>query len=171
MTFYAHKCRRGIVKWIGYQSFLLVEYWSFVSSGVLLQLLTTERKLKLPSSITFKVTIHYDRGKIFFSSLSGQFSARQAWRHVLSLKRFKRFCWNPVLSWEIKYSVFQPIKFVSSFQKLCLTIHFQFFDIWWSSLDIINDFKAISRMVFFRFGEINKSWFWVLSKKFFFHFF
>ena len=41
------------------------------------------------------------------------------------------------------------------------------FDIWWSSLDIINDFKAIFRMEFFRFGEINKSLFWVFSKKIF----
>ena len=53
----------------------------------------------------------------------------------------------------------------------CATIRFQLFDIWWSSLDKMNDFKAISRIVFFRFGEINKSWFWVLSKKFFFNFF
>ena len=52
--------------------------------------------------------------------------------------------------------------------SLCATIGFQLFDIWWSSLDKINDFKAISRMVFFRFGEINKSWFLVLSKKIFF---
>ena len=43
--------------------------------------------------------------------------------------------------------------------------------IWWSSLDKINDFKAISRIVFFRFGEINKSLFWVFSKKNFFNFF
>ena len=36
-------------------------------------------------------------------------------------------------------------------------------DIWRSSLDIMDDFKLISRTVFFRFGEINKSWFWVFS--------
>ena len=39
----------------------------------------------------------------------------------------------------------------------------QILDTWWSSLDIMNDFKLISRMAFFRFGEINKSLFWVLS--------
>ena len=40
----------------------------------------------------------------------------------------------------------------------------QIFDIWWLSLDINDDFKLISRTSFFRFGEINKSLFWVLSK-------
>ena len=40
-------------------------------------------------------------------------------------------------------------------------------DIWWSSLDIMDDFKLISRMVFFLFRWKNKSLFWVLSKKFF----
>ena len=43
--------------------------------------------------------------------------------------------------------------------KTWLAIRFQFFDIWWSSLDMINDFKAISRIVFFCFGEINRSFF------------
>ena len=55
--------------------------------------------------------------------------------------------------------------------SVCAAIPFQLFDIWWSSLDKINDFKAISRTVFFHFGEINKSLFWVLSKKIFFNFF
>ena len=32
---------------------------------------------------------------------------------------------------------------------------------YWSSLDIMNDFKLISTFVIFRFSEINKSWFWV----------
>ena len=36
---------------------------------------------------------------------------------------------------------------------------------------MLNDFKANSRIVFFRIGEINKSWFWALSKKIFFNFF
>ena len=56
--------------------------------------------------------------------------------------------------------------------KNCLLLGKQFiFDIWWSSLDIMDDFKLISRTVFLRFGEINKSWFLVLSKKFFYNFF
>ena len=33
------------------------------------------------------------------------------WGHVLSLKCF---CWNPVLSGAIRYSVFQPVKFATS---------------------------------------------------------
>ena len=48
---------------------------------------------------------------------------------------------------------------------------FQFLDIWWSSLDVMDDFNVISRMVIFHFGEINKSWFWVLSIFFFLIFF
>ena len=83
------------------------------------------------------------------------------WGHVLSLKTF---CRNPVLSWAIRYSVFQPVKFVTSLSS-CAALCFQLFDIWWSSLDKMNDFKAISRMAFFRFGEINRSLFWVFSKK------
>ena len=41
------------------------------------------------------------------------------WGHVLSLKSF---CRNPVLSWAIRYSVFQPVKFSSSFEFVCRTI-------------------------------------------------
>ena len=83
------------------------------------------------------------------------------WGHVLSLKSF---CRNPALSWAIRYSVFQPVKFASTLQKLLATF-FQILDIWWSSLDIMDGFKLISRTVFLFFGEINKSLFWVLSKK------
>ena len=36
------------------------------------------------------------------------------WGNVLSLKTF---CRNPVLSWAIRYSVFQSVKFASNFQK------------------------------------------------------
>ena len=38
------------------------------------------------------------------------------WRHVLSLKTF---CWNPALSWAIRYSVFQKVKFTSNFEFVC----------------------------------------------------
>ena len=38
------------------------------------------------------------------------------WRHVLSLKTF---CGNPALSWAIRYSVFQNVKFTSSFEFVC----------------------------------------------------
>ena len=41
------------------------------------------------------------------------------WRHVLSLKKF---CRNPALSWAIRYSVFQPVKFTSSFEFVCGTL-------------------------------------------------
>ena len=89
------------------------------------------------------------------------------WGHVLSLKTI---CQIPALIWAISYSVFQPVKFASTLQKLLATF-FQILDIWWSSLDIMDDFKLISRTAIFRFGEINKSWFWVYSKKCFFLFF
>ena len=73
------------------------------------------------------------------------------WGHVLSLKTFRQI---PALSWAIRYSVFQPAKFASTLQKLLATF-FQIFDIWWSILDIMDDFKLISRMVIFHLGEIN----------------
>ena len=41
------------------------------------------------------------------------------WGHVLSLKKF---CRNPALSWAISYSVFQPVKFTSSFEFVCGTL-------------------------------------------------
>ena len=41
------------------------------------------------------------------------------WGHVFSLKSF---CWNSVLSWAIRYSVFQLVKFTSSFKFVCRTI-------------------------------------------------
>ena len=53
----------------------------------------------------------------------------------------------------------------------CATTRFQLFDIWWSSLDKINDFKAISRLVFFRFGEIINIMMLSFVKKFFLTFF
>ena len=38
------------------------------------------------------------------------------WGHVLSLKTF---CRNPALSWAIRYSVFQKVKFTSSLEFVC----------------------------------------------------
>ena len=38
------------------------------------------------------------------------------WEHVLSLKSF---CRNPVLSWAIRYSVFQKVKSTSSLEFMC----------------------------------------------------
>ena len=90
------------------------------------------------------------------------------WGHVLSLKTF---CQIPALSWAISNSVFQPVKFTSTLQKLLATF-FQTFDIWWSSLDIMDDFKLISRTVIFRLGEINNIMiFSFVKKNFFFTFF
>ena len=37
--------------------------------------------------------------------------------------------------------------------SLCAALFFQLFDIWWSSLDILNDLKAISKIGFFHFGK------------------
>ena len=86
------------------------------------------------------------------------------WGHDLSLKTFRQI---PALSWAISYSVFQKVKLLNSLQKLLATF-FKILDIWWSRLVIMDDFKPISRTAFFHFGEINKSLFWVLSKKIFF---
>ena len=88
------------------------------------------------------------------------------WGHVLSLKTFRQI---PALSWAISYSVFQKVKLLNSLQKLLATF-FKILDIWLSRLVIMDDFKPISRTAFFRFGEINQSLFWVLSKIFFFYF-
>ena len=99
------------------------------------------------------------RKLFFFSYLAWSLP----WGHDLSQKTF---CQIPALSWAISYSVFQNVKFTSSLQKLLATF-FQILDIWWSRLVIMDDFKPISRTAFFHFGEINKSLFWVLSKKFF----
>ena len=90
------------------------------------------------------------------------------WGHVLSLKTFHQI---PALSWAIRYSVFQPVKFTNTLQKLLATF-FQIFYIWWSSLDIMGDFKHISSTVIFRLGEINNIMFFSFVKKnFFFTFF
>ena len=114
----------------------------------------------------------YDRkNKVHAPSLSGEFWLGQPkqevvkmkniffpywawstpWGHVLSLITFRQI---PALSWAISYSVFQPVKFASTLQKLLATF-FQILDIWWSSLVIMDDFKPISRTALFRFGEIN----------------
>ena len=53
----------------------------------------------------------------------------------------------------------------------CAAIHFQLFDIWWSSLDKVNDFKAVCRIAFFRFGEINSIMILSFIKKIFFQLF
>ena len=72
------------------------------------------------------------------------------WGHVLSLKSF---CWNPVLSWAIRYSVFQPVKFSSSFEFVCRTI----FSTFWHlvvKFGYNKWFLSNKKVVFFRFGEI-----------------
>ena len=72
------------------------------------------------------------------------------WGHILSLKNFRQIL---VMSWAIR-----PANLI------------QILDIWWSSLDIMDDFRVIFRMAFFCFSEINKSLFWVLSIYFLFIF-
>ena len=89
------------------------------------------------------------------------------WGHVLSLKTFRQI---PALSWAISNSVFQPVKFTSTLQKLLATF-FQILDIWWSSLDIRDDFKLISRTAIFRFCEINNIMIFSFVKKKFFSLF
>ena len=73
------------------------------------------------------------------------------WGHVLSLKSF---CWNPVLSWAIRYSVFQPVKFSSSFEFVCRTI----FSTFWHlvvKFGYNNWFLSNKKVAFFRFGELS----------------
>ena len=53
--------------------------------------------------------------KIFFFYFS-YWASSTPWGHVLSLKTF---CRNPALSWAIRYSVFQIVKFTSSFEFVC----------------------------------------------------
>ena len=114
--------------------------------------------------------------------LSGEFSARQAQREVVEIKNLEFSYWAWITPWghffaEILSWAEQPGTQFFSLSNLvqvsssCAAISFQLFDIRWSSLDIVNDSKAISRIGFFRFGEINRSLFWVFSKKKKFQFF
>ena len=92
---------------------------------------------------------------------------RSPWRYVVSLKTFVKFLsWDEKSGTQFFRSSNLPVDYKSG-----QTTSIQIIDIWWSSLVIMDDFKLISRPVFFRLGEINKSWFWVLSKKFFLNFF
>ena len=129
------------------------------------------------------MTLHY--------LLSGHFSQKQAktkvvkiknpdfsywawstpWGHVLSLKSF---CWNPVLSWAIRYSVFQLVKFTSSFKFVCRTI----FSTFWHlvvKFGYNNWFLSNKKSGFFPFrwiiGEIKKSLFQFFQKRMFWLFF
>ena len=94
------------------------------------------------SQKVLSVTIHRC-AQIDIDDLSGEFWARQAkldlvkiqkfhfscwawstpWGHVVSLKTFHQI---PVLSWAIRYSVFQKVKFTSSLQKWAGNVNFNF---------------------------------------------
>ena len=92
------------------------------------------------------------------------------WGHVLSLKSI---CWNPVLSWAIRYSVFQPVKFSSSFEFVCRTIFSTFWHLvvkfrynkwfWSNKKSSVFPFRWII-------GEIKKSLFQFFQKNFFSNF-
>ena len=43
-------------------------------------------------------------------------ASSKPWGHIFSLKTLRR---NPVLSWAIRYSVFQKVKFTSSLEFMC----------------------------------------------------
>ena len=89
------------------------------------------------------------------------------WGLVLSLKSF---CRNPVLSWAIRYSVFQPVKFSSSFEFICGTI----FSSFWQLVVLFGYnkwFLSNKKVAFFHFGEKNRSLFWTFSKNVFFNLF
>ena len=124
------------------------------------------------SSKSTSVQFNSFQSMFLLSNLSGHFSQKQAktkvvkiknpdfsywawstpWGHVLSLKSF---CWNPVLSWAIRYSVFQLVKFTSSFKFVCRTIFSTFWHLvvkfeynkWF-----LNHFH---NSFFFHFGEIS----------------
>ena len=78
------------------------------------------------------------------------------WGHVLSLKFF-----GEILSWAEQSGTqfFRRSNLLPRSLEFVCDDPFQLFDIWWSSLDKLNDFKAISRITFFRFCDINKSLF------------
>ena len=93
------------------------------------------------------------------------------WFFLLGLKYTLRTCFEfknfaEILSWaeQSGTQVFSLSNLVLVSDS-CAAIPFQLFDIWWSSLDIINYFKAISSIGFFCFGEINRSLFWIFQKK------
>ena len=116
--------------------------------------------------------------QVYTMHLSGHFSAR---REVVKIQNPDFFYWAwstpwgyvlsqiffvEILSWAEQWGIqFFSLSNLQIISKTCLAIRFQLFDIWWSNLDISNDFKAISRIIFFRFGEIKQSLFWVFSKK------
>ena len=83
---------------------------------------------------------------IIYFILSSEFWARQAERKVVKIKNLyfsywawstpwghdlslKTFCGNPALSWAIRYSVFQPVKFTSSFEFMCGTLFSTFWNL------------------------------------------
>ena len=93
------------------------------------------------------------------------------WGYVLSLKSF---CWNPVLSWAIRYSVFQLVKFTSSFKFVCRTIFSTFWHLVvkfgynnWFLSNKKNSVLPFRRII----GEIRKSLFQFFWKKKFWLFF
>ena len=62
--------------------------------------------------------------------LSGEFSPSQAKPELVKMQNLYFSYWAfshiPVLSWAIRYSVFQPVKFSSSFEFVCRTIFSNF---------------------------------------------
>ena len=69
----------------------------------------------------------------------------------------KTFCQILVLSWaEQSGTQFFSLSNFPIVYKSGSAISIQILDIWWATLDIMDDFKLISRMMYFRFGEIKK---------------
>ena len=98
----------------------------------LLLLLVHSRKH--PGSTHF--ILHRAKKNGYSNHLSSRFSVTQGQRKVVKIKNLnfsywawstpwgqilslKSFCRNPVLSWAIRYSVFQPVKFCNSFKSVC----------------------------------------------------
>ena len=93
-----------------------------------------------------------------------------SWGHVLSLKSF---CRNPVLSWTIRYSVFQPVKFGNSFEFVCSPM----FSTFWYLLVkfgcnkwFLNHFQNGRFSVSGKYRWSKKSLFYLFQKYIFFNF-
>ena len=141
----------------------------------------------LSAEFLSKNSKHFWRWKLTSIGLSKGFWAGPAMRKVVKMKKkifpaglqvhledmfwvYKLFA--EILSWaEQSGTQFFRGSNLLLVWSSCAAIRFQLFDIWWSSLDKIDDFKAISRVVFFRFGEIINIMILSFVKKIFFDFF
>ena len=103
----------------------------------------------------------------YFGLLSSEFWARLSQREVVKIKNldFSYWTWSTPWGHDLSLKTFFPksctelsnqvLSFFSLSNLLvvsssCAALFFQYFDIWWSSLDIMDDCKLISRTETFR---------------------